>query len=685
MCCIRSTVFVWLGLVVAVCAQETPQNGNANSKRITVDGSTLLVDEKPFFPRIVQHNGESFKFLRSIGFNTVQLSGPAQQQQLREAAAAGIWVICPPPSYLGAGSISSLYDSVLAWSLGNGLTENQLQLTRAQITDIKDADPKARPVFVHANSHWRSYSQVTSILGVGKPTIGTSAPLSDYDQWIASATGNPIQPIWVDIQTQLPKALARQIETLVGSKPPIPIQHQQIRFQMYEAIASGSRGMRFLSADRLDGNDPETRLRVLSLRWALGHAEQLAPWIAGGLIRQKDSLSTADRTVFTLALPGSQILFIQRKTGFEQWVCGDVPIQPIDFASVSSSSSDRFYRINELGATLIQDRSAIPGTRIKIDRAGCANTVLITADPVAVSQINSQLSGVPVGLEQRRQLVQQSLAYAQLVEQSLAATGIGFPFVGGAREQAVKDLGNAEPMITRGDYPVALQYLEKADMNIASIGRQLIEQQRKSGDGLYSSPFLVHVGLIPLHLQTAKRFAGSQWNPNALTAGDFENLKQMMTAGWKNRRSNQSGFTTRVELEKTAAVQGTYGLKMTVVDSNQIGRPDAAPLWIQSAPVNVKQGQLIRIGGYVNVTAQGPDVVPFEIMDSIAGHSLAVSVSASASWQPFTIYRVATRDGELKLTFSLNAAGSAMIDEVTVRTLDPQRPDEQALNSSDIK
>ena len=532
MCCIRSTVFVWIGFAVGVCAQTTPLVDNpATSKRVVVEGSTLLIDDKPFFPRIIQHNGESFQFLKSLGFNTVQLSGPAQQQQLKEAADVGLWVVCPPPSYVGAGAISSLYDPVLAWSIGNGLTENQLQLTRQRITDIKDGDPRNRPIFIHAKSHWKSYSQLTSILGVGKPLIGANASLRRYDSWITGVTGNPIQPIWADVQTQLSKAQIRQIETLIGSKPPLPLQHQQIRFQMYEAMASGSRGMRFLSASRLDANDPETSLRALALRWVLGHAEQLSPWIAGGLVRQKDSLSTANRTVFTISIPGSQILFVQQTTGFEQWTCGDVPLKTIDLASISSSTSDRVYEINELGATLIQDRNNLPGTRIKIENAGCTNAVLITSDPVVVSRINSQLSGVPVGLQQRQQLVSQSLAYAQLVEQALAATGIGYPFVGGAREQASKDLGNAIPMLNRGDYPVALKFLEKADMNVASIGRQLIEQQRNSADGLNASPLLNHVGLIPLHLQTASKLSGLQWNPNSLTGGDFENLDQMTKAG----------------------------------------------------------------------------------------------------------------------------------------------------------
>ena len=39
-------------------------------------------------------------------------------------------------------------------------------------------------------------------------------------------------------------------------------------------------------------------------------------------------------------------------------------------------------------------------------------------------------------------------------------------------------------------------------------------------------------------------------------------------------------------------------------------------------------------------------------------------------WQEFTIYRAAERNGELSVTFAMTGIGEAMIDEVTICTMD---------------
>ena len=153
-----------------------------------------------------------------------------------------------------------------------------------------------------------------------------------------------------------------------------------------------------------------------------------------------------------------------------------------------------------------------------------------------------------------------------------------------------------------------------------------------------------------------------------------------MRAGWKNRRDNENGLTTRVELEKDAAAGGTYGLKLTVEGIHPNSGIQTIPLWIESSPVAVKKGQLIRIHGFVNVTRLAAG--EFEIFDSIGGRDLVVPFQPTEGWQEFTIYRSALRDSNMNLTFAVNGIGSAMLDEVTVRTLDPTGSEQQASNQS---
>src|SRR5690606_18916753 len=94
---------------------ESPASAAPRVPRIALHGTTLLYDGRPVFPRIVEHRGEPFAVLRELGFNTVQLVRPASEAQLREAAAAGVWLICPPPLLGGGETIGLEYHPVLAW------------------------------------------------------------------------------------------------------------------------------------------------------------------------------------------------------------------------------------------------------------------------------------------------------------------------------------------------------------------------------------------------------------------------------------------------------------------------------------------------------------------------------------------------------------------------------------------
>ena len=70
----------------------------------------------------------------------------------------------------------------------------------------------------------------------------------------------------------------------------------------------------------------------------------------------------------------------------------------------------------------------------------------------------------------------------------------------------------------------------------------------------------------------------------------------MLANGWGNHREDNELVSTRVELVASAAVDGRYGLKMSVMERqpNQ-GVIESTPLWITSPKTSVKAGQLVRI------------------------------------------------------------------------------------------
>ena len=251
----------------------------------------------------------------------------------------------------------------------------------------------------------------------------------------------------------------------------------------------------------------------------------------------------------------------------------------------------------------------------------------------------------------------------------------------GALNEAVNAFRTAQSLMDKNSPQAALEFVHRTDERLAFMRREMISGPLGMFQSKISTPFVAHSSLIPLHWELSGRISTNQWNPNGLAGGDFENLAHMTTNGWQNRRLDDELLETKVELSKAAAVDGRYGLKMSVVPKNNARTPvEATPLWVATPEVKIKNGQLIRIHGWVNV----PQVIQgthhgLTITDSLGGPDMAERVPITNGWQEFTLYRGAPKNGTISVTFALNGIGEALIDEVTLRSIDlPPTPPRQA-------
>ncbi len=685
MCCQSSTL--WLSIIVVLadwisCCAQAP-SANEPEERFRIDGTVLLVDDKPVFVRAIQFNGEPFSFLQSLGFNTIQLTAPATLAQRKEAARLGLWLVCPLPPSASIRKIDSSYQSILAWSVGERLSDRDIQTVNRSLNEARDADEYDRPVFGHIQSHWNSLARPLDLAALGMATIGTDYPIGNYGRWINQLVDQVSMPIWVDIQTELPSGLTQQVIEFVGRDEPLPMEHQQLMFQLYEAICGGARGVRFRSKTRLDLTDVYSRMRAASMGWLLRHCEQIEPWVAAGLVNEIQV--NGNVSVHAAKIPGSQLLFLQRKTGQENWTCGNTEPSSIQFSS-PGNLGDRIYQVDELGANLISGNDGA-GRMIVLKNCPYTQCLLLTQDPLAVQQARSFFDTDRMLIRDRFQISERALAYFRLVEQRIAASGQGYPMLGSARESATNGLATAARMIETGNSSEALRLLERADFELARARNAVLNRQTDQLNGKVSSPLIRHFGLLAEHLELASALQSSTWNPNSLTGGDFESLEQMTQAGWTNQREEATGISSKVLLQKDAALDGTYGLAMRLKANLELPLIlPSTPLRIRSARVDVKEGQLIRVHGYVNVTLDSREGLGLKISDSIGGDDLALNFQTTHGWQEFTLYRVAERNGELTVAFSMLGAGSAKVDEVTVRTMDrPENRQQADLNVSEIK
>ena len=118
---------------------------------------------------------------------------------------------------------------------------------------------------------------------------------------------------------------------------------------------------------------------------------------------------------------------------------------------------------------------------------------------------------------------------------------------------------------------------------------------------------------------------------------------------------------------------GKYCLELEALPESETATArmvPTAPVWITSAPISAKAGELIVISGYVRVPENLLNTVDgLQIMDSLGGPEMAHRFTLAQSWQNFRLLRVARNDTEVSVTIALTGLGKAQVDDLTIHTL----------------
>ena len=534
------------------------------------DGTVLIVGKRPFFPVIIEHNGEDFAFFKAIGFNTVELATTATPEQLTEAKRLDMWVVCPPPASIGVTDIGFEFDRVLAWSVGKNLAGRDILTVAQRIREIRESDLREnRPVVGNVSSNWSQLAQQVDILSVGLQPLGTSFIASQYSDWLKQRAHSiaTSKPVWADIQTELSEALLDQVSIISNQTPPTPIEPQQLKFLVVEAITGGARGLRFRSRNRLDDSDPASRLRTMTIELVNAFIEQIEPWAVGGALMGEVPIDDPSIEITAFNTNRSRLLLIQRPTHHEQYWAGDVPLKDISFTDNASAFTDRAYQLTDTRLKLLSSVRKMGGTEIQIPDCPYLTAVVFTQDPLVVSQLSQsyQRIGKEPIQQMRSELSQQWIAIMQLIDQQMSRMGRGSAEIGGSLNEAVTAYRVASDMILKNSGDTATKFLDRTEERLGFSRRETAVGPLGLFQSKTSTPFVAHASLIPLHWRLTDQLKTSgAWNPNGLPAGDFESLEHMQRAGWENHRIDSSALSTRVELSSDQVVLGRKALKLTV-------------------------------------------------------------------------------------------------------------------------
>ena len=131
----------------------------------------------------------------------------------------------------------------------------------------------------------------------------------------------------------------------------------------------------------------------------------------------------------------------------------------------------------------------------------------------------------------------------------------------------------------------------------------------------------------------------------------MEALDQMLTSGWQQQRAAPPGVNADVSLSLTDPHAGRSALRLQAwpADAARVPRVIERPIvWIASSPVPIREGQLVRIRGWVHVPRPiGGSDEGLLLFDSLGGPDLGDRIRLTQGWREFTLYRAVPRTGEL--------------------------------------
>ncbi len=645
---------------------------------VRLQGTVLVASGRPLFVRAVEYNAEPLEWLKSLGINAVKLKAPATAVQLQEANRLGLWLIAPAPNEL---VITPAYEAVLAWDLGSRLKEDRLEVTRQWSGQVRRADPLPdRPLLCGAEERLWGYSRFANLLLVPPPPLGGGVSPTDCGATVRQrpALARPGTPLWAAIPTEPDPALVEQWSAF-GLESPLSmsVEPEQIGLLAYHALASGARGLVFTSRSPLDRQDADTILRARALKRLNLELEFLEPWAAGGASSADIESGETNFRIGTLQTERAQLLIILSQTSGQQFTVGPVADKTLSLVVPSMVNSPHVYRITAAGLRTLSHRRVPGGIRIALEEPGLVSLVAITQDPLVINHLGRVLTTNKAELAKLGHEV--ASGELQLVEQihaRLAGDGQEPRAVSDWLAQARSNLRHCELLLGASDYSAASAYAERAVDSLSRVRRYHWQQAVQSFPSPVSSPFCVSFPALPLHWQMAQRLqTASPWEPNALPAGDFENLEHLRATGWQNDSLSSGPVRTLVEVAQQTPHGGQSALRLVAwaaEPQTPVPVVETPPIRIRSGPVRVRSGQLVSLRGWVRVPQRisgSPDGLL--VYDSVSGPALAERISVTEGWREFVLYRAVPYGGDLSLVIALTGLGEAWLDDVTISLHEP--------------
>ncbi|WP_148073478.1 hypothetical protein [Bythopirellula goksoeyrii] len=632
--------------------------------------------------RIIRWQGEPFEMLKELGFNAIWLSRAATPTELSEAQRLGIVLVCPPPvENLATLSQAEEWDHVIAWDLGDLVATDDLEQVLRMKQLIRQNDPiSSRTTVMTCEQLSRDVSRTTDALLLGRELLGSDLTLRDFVAWLGQRQrlARPGTPLWTTIPTQVCPQRAIQIESLQGKNGnlvPAGGSYDQLAAITSAAMSIRCRDYLFESYSSLASPDPETRQRARTLELLNLRLRLLTPWLAAGKIAGGARSTVPGLSAIVLQAERSHLLIpITWSRDFrsqqELHTSG-----PVSFVVKGVAESADVYLLSLAGAERVRHERTTGGLRISVDSLPPDSMIMLTSDAQAFSQVSQFLRSIAGRASRlRRDVVAQRLQQLEVVSNAKSTEEV----------TGVKQLlARCEGELAACDQDLQRGFVEQACRRSLAIERTLsqaeysLRNDSQSAESQVVTPLIFGVDTISeeRHLQEALSRATTK--THLLSGGEFEDLQPLLAQGWRHKQLPVPGITSGVRLSPEAPHAGAYCLELEAraIDPTQpISVISTAPVWITSAAIPVKAGEIVEIMGMARVPEELIGSVDgLEIIDSLGGAGMATRVKYAPSWQAFRILRCAPADTNLTVSLALSGLGRAQVDNLMVRSLQMPR------------
>ena len=657
-------------------------------REVKLAGSVLKVNEYPIFPRAVEYRGERLAYLKQLGFNTIWLRTVPSREFLWEARILGLWLVSPPSEVAAGqaeGAIGPEFEPVLAWDLGHGLTGETLDANRRRAEQVRLADSRfSRPLICSPSNSLRNYSRhdCSDLLLIDRQPLGTSMEMPDYGTWVQRQPllALPGTPIWTTVQTQTGEGLRRQLAAIApGQAPPTTIGCEQIRLLVYKAIASGSRGLLFLSDSSLEAQDDQTRQRVTALQLLNLELEIVEPIVAGGSL---DSTASSNQPLVTGAIlrdDRARIVMPMWLAPGSQCVAPEAAANPLLLTLAGIPESEIIFELAGGRLDPLRHLRVPGGTQVTLEEFGLSSLLFLAQDALIIDAVNRRAASAgPRTAHLERDLAGQKLDAVARVYGQIASRG---PAAYGSQINPASELETSrqylklcDAKLASSDYPWASIYARRAMKPLRKMERAAWDAAMKGRDSPVMFPGTSSFQALPWYWALIDHTRAMRPGANQLKGGDFEDLRWMVQNGWRYFAHDASGIQCAADLVSDVRHGGLRGLRLTAraeTPENPPAMIETPPVRVYSPATQVEAGQIVRIHGWVNVpTAITGSVDGLMVFESLTGEEMALRIDKTAGWREFTMYRIAPQSGPMSLTFLLTGLGEVRLDDVTVEVLE---------------